>query len=96
MRPNLGLELPTRPPESIVPVAIHGAHEIWPRGAGLRWASFLPFSGARARLEYGPAVLSGTPATAEAGSADAYSGLTAALRDAVVGLWDGLDRDSRG
>lgn len=77
----------------IVPVAIHGVFEIWPRGKRVQWARLIPFVGARARVRYGPP-LSPTPANGAAGS-DRYARLTAALREAVASLWTALDRQTR-
>jgi long-chain acyl-CoA synthetase len=78
----------------IVPVAIHGVHEIWPRGRTLRWSQLLPVAGARARVSYGSPV---SPArTAGAQDPDRYARLTARLRDAVGDLWATLDRHAGG
>jgi long-chain acyl-CoA synthetase len=75
----------------IVPVAIHGVFEIWPRGRGLRLSRLLPFTGTRARFSFGAPVSLEALGAAGAVAADRYARLTAALRDAVVGLWAALD-----
>ena len=67
----------------IVPVAIDGAWEIWPRGQGLRWSALLPWSRTRARLEFGPPV---EPAAGTGG----YAAHTEKLRDRVLAMWERL------
>jgi len=79
--------LRTRVP--IVPVAIHGAFEIWPRGSGFRWGSLLPWKRTRCAIRFGPPI---EAETAEAAGADPYEHLTARLREAVVGMWEELDQ----
>ena len=78
----------------IVPAALHGIYEIWPRGSGMRWASMLPFSGVRARLAYGSPVRPDPREASALPAGDGYSRLTATLRDAVLALWNRLDRDA--
>ena len=80
----------------IVPVAIHGAFEVWPRGKGPQWRRMLPWAGTRATLEFGPPLL--PDATLADPSATRYDRHTAALRDAVVLMWNAIDaaRPSRG
>lgn len=63
----------------IVPVAIDGAYTIWPRNQAFNWTSLLPWSGTRARIEFGPPV--------QAADAD-YAVQTSVLREAVVRMWD--------
>ena len=73
----------------IVPVAIHGAFDFWPRGKGVRWRTLLPGSGARATLQFGAPI---APAAAgEAVGAERYAVLTDLLRDEVVAMWNTLD-----
>ena len=79
----------------IVPAAIHGVYEIWPRGSGMRWASLLPFSGTRARVAYGPPVSSEAAGEPPLSVGDGYTRLTAVLREAVIALWSQLDGESR-
>jgi long-chain acyl-CoA synthetase len=38
----------------IVPVAIEGLFEVWPRGRTLNWRALLPFGGTRIRVAFGP------------------------------------------
>jgi long-chain acyl-CoA synthetase len=76
----------------IVPVAIYGVYEVWPRGQTLRLSQLVPIAGARARLSYGPPV---SPSrTASVADPDRYARLTAGVRDAVGGLWAALDRQA--
>jgi len=69
----------------IVPVAIHGLAEIWPRGGPFRWRALLPWSGTRCVIRFGAPI---EPAAAGAGG---YESHTASLRRAVVGMWEELD-----
>ncbi len=62
----------------IVPVAIHGAFELWPRNRGINWKLLTPFSGHRVRLAFGPPVILDAADDAQAASA---------LREKVVELW---------
>jgi long-chain acyl-CoA synthetase len=77
----------------IVPVAVHGLFEIWPRGKGLRWHALLPWAGTRCDVQFGPPI-SPDGAPPEAGS-DRYERHTAALRSAVVEMWDALHERRR-
>jgi long-chain acyl-CoA synthetase len=73
----------------IVPVAIRGAFEIWPRGSGFRWSALLPWKRTRCAVQFG------APIRAEAAGAtgpDRYERLTAALRAAVVEMWNAQDQ----
>jgi long-chain acyl-CoA synthetase len=73
----------------IVPVALHGLFEIWPRGKGLQWRTLLPWAGTRCDVQFGPPI-SPDGVEPEAGS-DRYEQHTAALRAAVVRMWDALE-----
>jgi long-chain acyl-CoA synthetase len=68
----------------IVPVAIHGVFEVWPRNRPFNWRMLLPGRRHRIQLAFGQPMRVG----ADVGYADA----AAALRDQVVMLWDRLDR----
>jgi long-chain acyl-CoA synthetase len=70
----------------IVPVAIRGVFELWPRGRGFQWKALWPVSSASARVLFGEPL---SPAPAEPGTdtAEEYSRLTARLRDAVTALY---------
>jgi long-chain acyl-CoA synthetase len=68
----------------IVPIAIEGFYEAWPRNK-----SFQKF--ARLRIEIGKPIL--PPPESEASEA-VYEKLTAELRARVVGMWEGLRDES--
>ncbi len=86
----------------IVPVAIDGLFEVWPRGRRFRWLALVPWVGPRARCRFGailePAALpepSAPPSTFER----AYERATERLRTAVVTMWAAaraLDRAAAG
>ena len=65
----------------IVPVAIRGAYELWPRNRAINWRKLLPF-GHRVRVVFGE------PIRFE--SAAAYSASANQLRERVQKLWDSL------
>jgi long-chain acyl-CoA synthetase len=76
----------------MVPVALHGLFEIWPRGSGLRWAALRPWSRTRCTVRFGPPI----PASASPeGEPDRYDRHTELLRSAVVGMWNELEQDRR-
>ena len=62
----------------IVPVAINGVFELWPRNRPLDWHRLLPGSGHRTRITFG------APLRA---AAESYADTTARLRDAVEAMW---------
>lgn len=73
----------------IVPVAIHGVFEIWPRARGLQWRRLVPGAGSRSALQFGaPLQPAATPAEP---SATRYERHTAALRESVMTLWQALE-----
>lgn len=77
----------------IVPVAIDGLYEVWPRGRPFRWRSLLPWSGPRVRVWFGAPVAAPSLPDASAAPGDferIYDGTTATLRDAVVGMWSAM------
>jgi long-chain acyl-CoA synthetase len=77
----------------IVPVAIHGVFDVWPRGSGIRWRAMLPWAGTRTTLRFGTAI---EPAATAAGAGvQRYSALTAALRSRVVAMWKEAERSGR-
>jgi long-chain acyl-CoA synthetase len=70
----------------IVPVAIDGVHDVWPRNRAFRWRSLLP-GGSRVLLEVGePIVPAGGTAPAAAVERE-YAALTERLRSAVERMW---------
>jgi len=77
----------------IVPVALDGAFDAWPRGFGFRWRTLLPGSGARMYMRLGPPIPppQALPAEVTLSQAEAhYSGATERLRSAVLGMWNAL------
>jgi long-chain acyl-CoA synthetase len=66
----------------IVPVALRGLYEIWPRGKGIDWRLVWPWSGHRVRIAVGPpvVVLEG----------ESYGDAAARLRDIVDAMWQRL------
>jgi long-chain acyl-CoA synthetase len=66
----------------VVPVAIRGSFELWPRNRPIGWRVLLPFSGHRVRVAFG------TPIRFE--RASEYGESACLLRDAVVKLWDAI------
>jgi long-chain acyl-CoA synthetase len=74
----------------IVPVALHGLFEVWPRGSGLRWAALLPWSRTRCTVRFGQPI----PPDASPGGASArYEHHTALLKSAVVEMWNAIERE---
>jgi long-chain acyl-CoA synthetase len=78
--------LQTRVP--IVPVALHGLFEIWPRGAGMRWGALLPWSRTCCTIRFGPPI---PPDASPEGASDRYERHTALLKSAVVDMWNDLE-----
>ncbi len=62
----------------IVPVAIDGAWDLWPRGQRINWSAFLPWHRTRVRVRFASPVACGQPD---------YVAETARLRDAVAAVW---------
>jgi long-chain acyl-CoA synthetase len=68
----------------IVPVAIHGVFELWPRNRALAWRRLLPWSGHVVRVMFGPAIrVADNTSDAEA---------AAVLREHVTAMWNVLER----
>jgi long-chain acyl-CoA synthetase len=76
----------------IVPVALHGLFEIWPRGAGMRWRALLPWSRTRCTIRFGRPI---PPEPAPEDASDRYERHTALLRSAVVEMWNALEAGRR-
>ena len=68
----------------IVPVAIEGFYDAWPRSKSFRW--FKPL-----KIKIGDPII---PPPENAASEEAYEKLTAELKARVVGMWEGLRRTS--
>ncbi len=65
----------------IVPVAMDGLFELWPRGRAFNWRGLLPWRAKPVRIEFG------SPLQVRRG---AYTEGTAALRSAVATMFDGM------
>ncbi len=63
----------------IVPVALDGLYDLWPRGRSCNWGALLPWRARAVRIEFGP------PIQARRG---AYTESTAELRAAVATMFD--------
>ncbi len=74
----------------IVPVALHGLFEIWPRGARMRWRALAPWARTRCTIRFGRPL---PPEASPEGASDRYERHTALLRSAVVEMWDALERE---
>jgi long-chain acyl-CoA synthetase len=66
----------------MVPVALKGIHELWPRNRPINWKLVAPWSRHRVRIEIGEPV---TPAVASA-----YNESASQLRDRVNAMWEAL------
>jgi long-chain acyl-CoA synthetase len=66
----------------IVPVALRGIHEMWPRNRGINWALVAPWSRHRVSIEIGEPVT--LPETAS------YDDSAAGLRSRVNEMWEAL------
>jgi len=72
----------------IVPVAIHGVFELWPRGKPFQWGALLPWAGTRPALSFGlPLAPQSVPAPP---GTDRYAMITETLRASVQQMWDAL------
>ena len=66
----------------MVPVALKGIHELWPRTGRINWRLVAPWSGHRVRIEIGE------PVTLAAGADDNVGAVT--LRERVNAMWEAL------
>ncbi|MEW5982573.1 MAG: AMP-binding protein, partial [Acidobacteriota bacterium] len=73
----------------VVPVAIHGVHEVWPRARRFQVGSLRPWGRARSRMRFGHPLSS--PVVTAASLEARYAEFTAILRDHVVRLWNEFD-----
>ena len=74
----------------IVPVAICGAFDFWPRGRGFQWSACLPENGRRITFEVGAPIPAPAPLPAGVTLRDAetlYAAATQNLREAVAKMW---------
>jgi long-chain acyl-CoA synthetase len=66
----------------VVPVALKGIHEVWPRSRGINWRLVAPWSGHRVSIEIGEPL--SLPSTAN------YTDSAARLRARVSEMWEAL------
>ncbi|MCC7177298.1 MAG: AMP-binding protein [Acidobacteria bacterium] len=66
----------------VVPVALKGVHELWPRGRALNWRAVLPWRRARVRLQFGDPV--------QFTDGESYADAANRLRGIVEGMWQKL------
>ena len=74
----------------VVPVAIRGCYELWPRSGGFQWRRLLP-GRSRVRVVFGEALSAPAPLPGEATQEEVeqrYLEITESLRAAVQDLWD--------
>jgi len=77
----------------ILPVALKGTYEIWPRGARPRWRTILPGGPGRVTMRFGaPLTAADALATQSEGLSgeSRYAAATERLRAIVVEMWQGL------
>jgi long-chain acyl-CoA synthetase len=70
----------------LVPVALDGLFELWPRSRPLQWRRLLPGGGARVEIRFGPSIVV---------APGKYAAGTSALRTAVERMFSALRRSSR-
>lgn len=63
----------------VVPVAIKGAYEVWPRGGRFNWRGLLPWSRSRVVIQFGPPI--------QFGDGEPYADAATRLRAIVDRLW---------
>jgi long-chain acyl-CoA synthetase len=66
----------------VVPVAIKGAYEVWPRGRAFNWRGMLPWSRSQVRIQIGDAI--------QFADGESYRDAAARLRAAVEKMWQRL------
>lgn len=66
----------------VVPVAVKGVHELWPRGRAFNWRGVLPWRRARVRLQFGDPV--------QFTDGESYADAANRLRGIVDGMWQKL------
>lgn len=71
----------------IVPVALHGIYEIWPRNRPINWRLIWPWSGHRIAIEFGE------PMRCPEG--ESYADAALRLRERVAAMWETIDRQKR-
>lgn len=66
----------------VVPVAIKGAHEVWPRGGSCNWRGMLPWSRSRVRVRFGDPV--------QFTDGESYADAALRLRRIVDEMWQAM------
>lgn len=66
----------------VVPVAIRGVYDVWPRNRRFNWRALIPGGGLRVHIAFG--------APMRWSAHESYAVATEALRDRVESLWNGL------
>jgi long-chain acyl-CoA synthetase len=82
----------------VVPVALDGVFDVWPRGRGFRWAMLWPWGDARIVMRFGPPLSPPAPLPAGASFSQAeahYSAAAESLRGAVLEMWQTLRQPAR-
>ena len=77
----------------IVPVAMNGVFDVWPRGRPVQWRALAPWGKARIRMRFGAPLLTAEPlpeTTLPAEAESRYDALTDRLRRTIVEMWEAL------
>jgi 1-acyl-sn-glycerol-3-phosphate acyltransferase len=77
----------------VVPVALDGVFEVWPRGLGPRWRAWLPGGPGRVSLRFGPPIPPPGALSAKTSPSEAETRYAAAadeLRSTVLEMWHAL------
>jgi long-chain acyl-CoA synthetase len=78
----------------VVPVAMDGVFDVWPRNRPLQWRALLPDGNVRVLMEMGPPIepraLGGGLSAESATIEQHYAAATERIRDAVKTLWGAL------
>jgi len=73
----------------IVPIALEGIYELWPRNRPPRWGTWLPWSGLPARMRLGEPIVPSSPDESPRTERH-YAEVTERLRGAVQEMWNDL------
>jgi long-chain acyl-CoA synthetase len=81
----------------VVPVALEGFFEIWPRNRPINWRLLRPWRRARIAVRFGSPIAPDVPASAGSTliAADAYERTTLRLRGAVEKMWSEIRINSQ-
>ena len=66
----------------VIPVALKGAYEVWPRGRSFNWRGVLPWSRSRVRIEFGDPI--------QFADGESYQDAAGRLRSIVDERWQRL------